>query len=202
MVMLSQWIKLGGPTSALTDQNYLIQTRKSPCVNARGIPTAAYQVLHLLSYLGGGGYPIPGHGGVPHFWPGGAPSLAGGLPHPWTGVPHPWVGMCTPSLARGTTSLDRRYPIPGWVPHIWTWPRYSHPDLARAPPGREMARAPPGREMARVPPPRDLVPVSGGTPRRGLGPVTGVPFPQKGHATSGSIMGWRLGTPLPQWWTK
>ena len=50
------------------------QTRKSSCVNARGIPTAAYQVLHLLSY--------PGEGG------GGTPSLA--LPHhdlgPVTGV--------------------------------------------------------------------------------------------------------------------
>ena len=29
--------------------------------------------------------------------------------------------------------------------------------------------------------------------RRDLGPVTGVP--QKGHGTSVSIMGWRLGTP-------
>ena len=31
------------------------RTRKSSCVNARGIPTAAYQVLHMLSYPGGGG---------------------------------------------------------------------------------------------------------------------------------------------------
>ena len=31
-------------------------TRKSSCVNARGIPTAAYQVLHLLPEVG---YPPP-----------------------------------------------------------------------------------------------------------------------------------------------
>ena len=49
--------------------------RKSSCVNARGIPTAAYQVFHLLSVPGGtpagGGYPIPAMG-VPHL----------GHPHP------------------------------------------------------------------------------------------------------------------------
>ena len=32
-----------------------LSTRKSSCVNARGIPTAAYQVLHLWSCWGGGG---------------------------------------------------------------------------------------------------------------------------------------------------
>ena len=40
------------------------QIIKSSCVNARGIPTAAYQVLHLLSCAGR--YPIPGQRGVPH----------------------------------------------------------------------------------------------------------------------------------------
>ena len=43
------------------DSQEQTSTRKSSCVNARGIPTAAYQVLHLLSYRGGGGgrgYPI------------------------------------------------------------------------------------------------------------------------------------------------
>ena len=41
-------------------------TRKSSCVNARGIPTAAYQVLHLLSYPGEGGTPsLAGEEGVP-----------------------------------------------------------------------------------------------------------------------------------------
>ena len=32
----------------------MFRTRKS-CVNARGIPTAAYEVLYMLSYPGGGG---------------------------------------------------------------------------------------------------------------------------------------------------
>ena len=42
--------------SGRSDINYLqIQTRKSSCVNTRGISTAAYQVLHMLSYPGGGG---------------------------------------------------------------------------------------------------------------------------------------------------
>ena len=46
-----------------------LKTRKSSCVNARGIPTAAYQVLHLLTEVG---YPpvqvwwrVPGVPGVP-----------------------------------------------------------------------------------------------------------------------------------------
>ena len=37
---------------------YFVITRTSSCVNARGIPTAAYQVLHLLPEVG---YP-PGRG--------------------------------------------------------------------------------------------------------------------------------------------
>ena len=45
-----------------------LKTRKSSCVNARGIPTATYQVLHLLPEVGypqarsnGGGYPQQGY---------------------------------------------------------------------------------------------------------------------------------------------
>ena len=46
----------------------------------------------------------------------------------------------------------------------------------------------------------------GGPPRKDMGPVEvlwngdGVP-PWKGHGTSGSIMGWRWGNPIPQLWT-
>ena len=48
-------------------------TRKSSCVNARGIPTAAYQVLHLFPEVGyppPAGVPLPGQvrpggGGIP-----------------------------------------------------------------------------------------------------------------------------------------
>ena len=52
------------------------KTRKSACVNTRGIPPAVYQVLHPLSYPGGA-YPIPGQGEYPI---------------PGWGVSHPWIG--------------------------------------------------------------------------------------------------------------
>ena len=49
------------------------------------------------------------------------------------------------------------------------------------------------------PPRKGPGPSNWGTPlRRDLGPVTGVPPPRNGHGTSGSIMGWRWGTPLPK----
>ena len=70
-------------------------TRKSSCVNARFIPFAAYQVLHLLSCTGGGGVlpvrepPV----GVP--LQGDTPSLAGGTPA--ERIPHPY-----PRLDGGT----------------------------------------------------------------------------------------------------
>ena len=52
----------------------MYNTRKSSCVNTRGIPPAAYQLLHLLSYdHGGGGYLIPG-------WV--TPPPGGGYPSP------------------------------------------------------------------------------------------------------------------------
>ena len=56
-----------------------------------------------------------------------------------------------------------------------------------------------------VPPPKTGLPplLDWGTPplpppRSDLGQITGV-FPQKVHGTSGSIMGWRWGTPPPTW---
>ena len=73
-------------TRTLTNTGAKIEpTRKSSCVNARGIPIAAYQVLHMLSCPGGGGglgtlgYALPppnpqswpGLGGVVGAWPGG-----------------------------------------------------------------------------------------------------------------------------------
>ena len=55
-------------------------------MNARGIPTAAYQVRHLLSCTGEGGRGTPSLAGVPPY-----PELARGTPHPdlgpVTGVP-------------------------------------------------------------------------------------------------------------------
>ena len=54
-------------------------------MNARGIPTAAYQLLHLLSYPGG--YPIPGQE-EPHTWLQGYPILDWGTPRKRPGTSH------------------------------------------------------------------------------------------------------------------
>ena len=73
-------------------------TRKSSCVNARGIPTAAYQVLHLLPEVG-----PPGRGTPP------ARSDGGRVPkvrYPQQGTP--WQGTPSPP-ARS----DRGYPRSG-----------------------------------------------------------------------------------------
>ena len=76
----------------------MTKNKKSSCVNARGVPTAAYQVLHLLRGVG------------PPSWstPSSHPDLArggGGVLYPWLGVPPAWdtprpnlgpVNGCTP----------------------------------------------------------------------------------------------------------
>ena len=61
------------------EANIQIQTRKSSCVNARGIPPAVYWVLLLLSYLG-----TPPPQGTPPSWPGreGGGYLTRVPPHP------------------------------------------------------------------------------------------------------------------------
>ena len=46
------------------------KTRKSSCVNASGIPPAAYQVLSLVFSLQGIGYPVLSCPGVPQSYPG------------------------------------------------------------------------------------------------------------------------------------
>ena len=83
------------------------ETRKPSCVNARGIPPAAYQVLTIL----GGGVPHPRSRGVPCPRSGGYPitGLGKGVPHPrsrggW-GYPQPDLGWGTlpwPDLGWGT----------------------------------------------------------------------------------------------------
>ena len=97
-------------------------TRQSSCVNARGIPPAAYQVLHLLSY------PV---GGVPHPW------LGGGVLHLWRGVGYPILkwGCPIPGWGGGTPSLEGgRVPYPGMgVSHPWPGYPSPNPDLAGVP---------------------------------------------------------------------
>ena len=153
----------------------LFTTRKSSCVNARGIPPTAWQLLPLLSYPGE--YPIPAQGvphlgvlpiltwpGVPHPWPGSTPSW--GTPSILTllGVLHPWLwGFIIPGLG---------YPILGYLP-ILTWSRGT-PSLA----GRIPWGTPPERTWEQ----KKYCEMEMG-------------FLWKGHGTSGSIMGWRWGTP-------
>ena len=92
-----------------------ITTRQCSCVNARGIPTAAYQVLHLLSCTRWGthlsGYPPPparSNRGYPRW----GTSRQGTPPGPGlTGGGYPRWG--TPPVR------------PGWgTPPVWTWPGY------------------------------------------------------------------------------
>ena len=110
-------------------------TRKSSCVSARGIPTAAYQVLHMLPYPGEGvpwlGGTYPGWG-VYLPWQGG--TYLGREYLPWPGVPilagGTYLAWGVPTLAGGCTYLGRGY-LP-WLgvpilagsnpppPQVWT----------------------------------------------------------------------------------
>ena len=82
-------------------------------MNARGIPTATYQVLHLLPEVG---YPPPGGTTL-------AKSPQGGYPR-W-GTPQP--GLMGGIQGGGTPSQVGYPPAgPGWgtPPPGWTWPGY------------------------------------------------------------------------------
>ena len=107
--------------------NLLHKTRKSSCVNARGIPTATYQVLHLL----GVPPPLSDMAGVPPL-----PSDLNGVPPclDLAGVPPIRPGWGTPPPSG-----------PGWgtPPHL---------DLAEVPPPRPGWGAPPYLDLTGVPP--------------------------------------------------
>ena len=127
------------------EHQFQFQTRKSSCVNARGITTTAYQVLHLFPEVG---YPPPRQVWWEGTW-GGVPPPAGGTPcQVWWGVPevgYPpgrgtpcqvwWGGTRggVPPLARSEGGYLRwEYP-PGWTwlgyqpPPGWTWLGYPPP---------------------------------------------------------------------------
>ena len=110
---------------------YLISfsTRKSSCVNGRGIPTAAYQVLHVLSCPGGGG-------GVPEL----------GYPRGWWGYPILAILTC-PGSTPWQRYLCWEYPHPdlAGVP--------SQLDLIGVPPSGPDWRTPPSGPSRGSPPP-------------------------------------------------
>ena len=106
------------------------------------MPPTAYQVLHLLSYLG---YPIPGWGS-PH------PKLARGYPIPGWGTPLPQPDMAG---GGGILSLAGVLLLPSGpgcstpcldlarVAPIWTWPGYPQEEtwdqsLGYLPPRKDM----------------------------------------------------------------
>ena len=110
-------------------------------MNTRGIPTAAYQVLHLLPCRGtpparsdGGGT----RGGVPP-----QPGLTGGIPE----VGYPLAGVPPSQVRQGVPKV--KY-LPSWTwlgyPSGWTW--------LWVPPNLDLAGVPPwGADLAGVPHP-------------------------------------------------
>ena len=93
-------------------------------------------------------------------------------------------GEGTPSLAGGTPSLARGYPsLDQGIPSILTW-LVGTPLWGYSQPGLEYPSA------------RTGVTSQEGTWNQSLG------YPQKGHGTSGSIMGWRWGIPLERTWAQ
>ena len=109
-----------------------VKTRQSSCVNARGIPPAAYQLLHLLSYSRGVPHPWSGYPPILTWW--GCPphsDLAGLPPAPGVNRQMPVKTVSSPILRmRAITrkssygkqqeayhlrrNLSRGYPSPGW----------------------------------------------------------------------------------------
>ena len=105
-------------------------------MDVRGIPTAAYQVLHLLSCTGGGGTAARGYptSGTPPVRPGWQ------APHSCWG--YPTSGTLPSDLAGGYPIPAGGYPTSGtpWldlagVPSHWTWLGHPTPPsgLARVP---------------------------------------------------------------------
>ena len=118
-------------------------------MNARGIPTAAYQVLHLLPEVGYPPWPSStGEGGLPEVGypsrqgyppgqvqPGVPPARVpprarsyegtlGGVP-PWQGYPWPGPMGGVPEVGYPLARSDGEgVPKVGYPPPGWTWPGY------------------------------------------------------------------------------
>ena len=133
---------------------YTVKTRKSSCVNARGIPTAAYQVLL-------GGVPPPPSRGTP--WPGpmrGTPQL--GYPHraQW-GVPRvppirvpPQPGL-TGGLPPSPIGVHSQPGPTGGVPPLLglMGGHWGYPHWGTSPPGPGWGTPLPGPSWGTPPPP-------------------------------------------------
>ena len=117
------------------------KTRKSSCVNARGIPPAVSQVLAMLV---GGGTPSS-HGGGGTLGPLHHPDLARVSPDlGWGTNPQTWLGY--PSTIQTW---------PGYPPTIQTWPGYPPPSRpGQGTPQSGMGHPPHHADLAGVPPPR------------------------------------------------
>ena len=113
-------------------------TRKSSCMNAKGMPTYAWCIKYSISYPRWGttpsaGYPQPGlmggtQGGVP---PTGYPQQSNPQPHltggTQGGVPPPPAGYPLQPGPMGVGTQGGILPVtPSWgtPPSIWTWPGY------------------------------------------------------------------------------
>ena len=156
-----------------------IWTRKSSCVNARGIPTAAYQVLHMLSCPGG--IPqVPPTWGTPLRNPPSWPIWGGGVPHP-----HPDLPWVSPAWDTPCPDLAGRYPR---YPPTWGTPC---PDLAGGyPPEVSPILTWPGGTLGTPTPPG--VPPSWPTPTWGTPILTWLGYPPPWLDLAGV-------TPPPSW---
>ena len=155
-------------TTAVDTYKKTFLTRKSSCVNARGIPPAAYQVLAMLGRGGvphpqSGGYPVPGLGGYP------VPGLVG-VPHPrsrgegvthpssigdpisgWgTGVPQVCMGYLPPDLGWGTPPSLTWDGVPPWPDLGWGTP-LARPWMGYPPARPGMGFPPPQCEQTDIP---------------------------------------------------
>ena len=128
MSEMSYLCYLGKTRISLKNNQYIfvLRTRKSSCVNARGILPTVYQVLHMLSYPGG--YPIPGQGVPDPEYP--FPDLVWGYPIP--GYPHSGVGY--PQEGNWNQSLGTPWKGHGTSGSIMGWDGATPPPLA-PPPG-------------------------------------------------------------------
>ena len=90
-----------------------METRKSSCVNARGIPTAAYQVLHLLPE---GGTPLGRVPPPPARSDRGVPEVGYPPPSDLAGVPPPHLYLA--GVPPPLPGVDRQIRVKTYLPVV------------------------------------------------------------------------------------